>query len=811
MGSERKTGVKRFSKIDAQPFRGGVNTVREKALIPSGGFSAIYDLRARHPGFERRPGCKKKHSTADSTNKVLTLYQFSKGKRTERHFFAQMSDGDVLEATDAPPTVTTGAFGSEVHDGTASQIPASWSNVDDIMIYSNGQDQHQVYAGDDNPVSVFIEYDSDGAPADFETDGYDLTQEVTDGLSSTSVTITTLDTYANNECLFICTPVPANKLTWDLGSVNNNAATGTLSYRKNDNTWADTSETDGTINSNATMGKDGSMTWDTPSDEIPTMMFGVSGYWYRWVTSAQLDNITVIGLTYGSDFNDLTNVWDGVPVPAIEVRHYDASASAYYTYSYDTIEIDDFTDSDKLYFSSYDNIDGIYVDVGEKPNLNASSVDAVHIWTGVGWTAATSVTDGTNGMTNSGWITWPRNTNAEPTHFQNARYYAHWYYLEVSATLSDDVIISIETMPFFDIDELGISRCNEVWKDRAMLSFDRWPSYIYASAKNNPNYLNGDDYGILQAGDGRSNAVVCMKRFHNELMAWQEEKGRDGGCLTLFEGYSPTTFGKLVISSKVGTLSAKSVAVVDGVLTSTATEERIKTLAFFISHYGVCVSDGRTVSIISDDIQNYFDPTQSECIRLGYEDEMWLDHDSAFNVLRLGLVSGSSATVPNVFPVFDLVDKTWSFDDPEQELSCHTEVEAASGSIPILQYGGGVDDGFIYQLNTTTQDVSTEIAPYCTIELDGAGYELWLRKLLIRMKSQTSGNCTITPYRNGVAGTDTLTLNMAAKQTNEDLRKWLVGMNVQDSHIALKIEMATGATGFYLLDLGLEMYIKEGH
>jgi len=890
MGSVKKTGVKKFTDLNSQPFRGGAYTGKELALIPSGGFSMVQDLRARHPGFEQRPGCAKKHTTADSTNKVLSMYQFSKGKRTERHFLAQMSDGDILAATDAPPTVTTGAFGSELKSNSASQIPASWGNIDDVLIHSNGVDQHQVYAGTANYVKAFVKSDSDAALPNVPEDGYDYTVDVTDGLTTTYADLGELDVYASHECVLICCPVPANKLTWTFGTANDTAAVGTLRYRKSDNSWADTSETDGTISSAKTLGQDGSMTWSSPSDEIPCLMFGISGYWYRWETDTQLHaTCTVTGLTYGSDFNDLTNVWDGVPVPAIEARFNDDSASVYKLFSYDTIEIDEMTASDKVYFNSFDNINGFYVDVGEKPNTTAATkIDAVYCWDGDAFVTCDTITDGTNGMANSGWVTFDKLATAEPTQFQTSRYYSYWYFFEVDKTLNDDVIISIETMPTFDIAELGIGKCNEVWKDRGVYSFDRFPSYIYLSAKNNLNYLNGIDYGILQAGDGRSNEVVCMKRFHNELMVWQKEKGRNGGCLTLFEGYSPPTFGKLVISSKVGTFNAKSAVVVDGVLTSTATEEKIKTLAFFISHYGVCVSDGRTVSVISDNIQNYFDPTFSECIRRGCENEMWLDHDSGFNVLKLGLVSGyplmtSTATsttsdklvdtagafttrkvpgkevagtikigdtvknttdsttalvtaidsattlsidtdimasgegyqilssVPNVFPVFDLVDKVWSFDFPAQELSCHTEVEAASGDIPILQYGGGTDDGFIYRLNTTALDVTTAIAPYCTIELDAKAAEMWLRRLLIRFKSQTSGNCTITPYRNGVAGSDTLTLDMSAETTSEVLRRWLVGVNVKDSHISLKIEKASGATGFYLLDLGLEIFITEGH
>ena len=293
-------------------------------------------------------------------------------------------------------------------------------------------------------------------------------------------------------------------------------------------------------------------------------------------------------------------------------------------------------------------------------------------------------------------------------------------------------------------------------------------------------------------------------------MVWQKEQGVDGGCLTLFEGYNPATYGKLVLSTKIGTFNAKSAVVVDGVLTSTATDETIKTLAFFLSHVGICATDGTTVTVISDDIQNYFDPKKSECIRYGYEEEMWIEHDLADNVLRIGLVSGSSATVSNVFPIFDLVDKTWSFDSPAQELSCMANVEAASGNIHVLQYGGGIDDGTVYQLNYGTNDVSTAIDAYATIEVNHYQYWLQLRRLMLVVKAQAAGNVTVTPYRNGIAGT-AITLSMMAETASEELRRHLVGTDIQNSQISLKFQNATASQELYLLKLGLELWIKQGH
>jgi hypothetical protein len=305
-------------------------------------------------------------------------------------------------------------------------------------------------------------------------------------------------------------------------------------------------------------------------------------------------------------------------------------------------------------------------------------------------------------------------------------------------------------MPYFDISEYGKGLMNMVWKGRGMYVFDRFPSWLIVTAKNQPMVLNGDDSTILEAGDGRSNRIVCQKKFHNEHMCWQEEKGIDGGCLTLFEGYSPQTFGKLVLSNKVGTFNANTAVVVDGVLSSTVTDEEPKTMAYFLSHYGVMASNGKDPWVISDRIQNYFDPTKPECIRNGYEDKMWLKYDSTFNVIRIGLVSGSSATECNVFPVYDIVDGTWSFDVLAQALACMEEIEAGSGNVTLLQVGGGVDDGFVYQLNTGRDDVDTAIDGYGIMEIDGEGSVISLTEIILRMKKNT-GNCRLTLYEDGVA------------------------------------------------------------
>ena len=720
------------------------------------------------------------------------------------------------------------------------------------------------------------------------------------------------------------------------------------------------------------------MTWTAPSDEIPSYQYGMSGFWYRWETNALLTDaagLYVTSLTYGhaSVMQDIANVWDGTLEYVTEVHHYDDSATTnvYFKYPGDNVVLSDLAHTnDKLYFNYPEPLQGIYVDVGSTPNNPAGATDITTIkyWDGDAWATVGTVTDETNGFINSGWITWAQK-GAQPSQFNGAKYYSYWYEIIFgTANFSSSVGVSMQVMPYYDINEVGgVSKTSCAWKGRMSYSFDMFPSHLYISSLENPLFLNGESFAVMGAGDGRNNGIVAQRKFHNELMVWQKEKGLDGGCTTLFQGYSPETYGKLVLSSKVGTFSNKSVAVVDGVQTSAETANDItpagevvgvKTLAFWLSNYGVIASDGRAVSVISDQIQDLFDPTVSfrnigtalsddDCadddtsdwatdgtsvafssdhyrltgtaqtnrafyvsdftfekgksykvsvdvangtdtsediqlyfkssaaatamfsstlattasdytsisyvfvaddsssagkagvstegahngtyvkiqnflvhevtpgsIRRGYEEQHWMAHDSANNVLRIGLVVGESSTVPNVFPVLDLVDKTWSFDTYGQNLSCMTEVEAASGDIPILQYGGGTDDGGIYRVNTGTNDIdianaSTRIDGYVMVELSGQGKTFSLTDVALRMKAQAAGDCTITPYKNGIAET-TLTLSMIAENPYEGIRSHHDRLSkITDTQGSLKFQHNTKSQSFYLLDWSVGAIGKE--
>jgi len=806
-------------EIGAVPLRGGAITVRDRPLLKPGQFSMVQNVIPGGPGFTKRRGQRKQHSTVGATyttSMCVSGYQFKKTRISENKYFVETSDGDVIDLTTAPPGVTTGDMGTAIYSGTASPIPASWSNLNDVMLFSNGVDQHLLYPGATSYVDKFIVYTT--GSADLSTlngvmeDGLDYSQEVSDGQTSTVAVLNSLShTAGDGDGFYICTSIPAKSFTFTVVNTNSTATSVmTAKYWKNDNTWAALTITDTTISGGITLAQSGTVSFTPPTTIAPRLLFGRVGYWYLFqAATASFDaTVSVSAVTYNADFSTLESLWDGAPVPAVAVLV--EGTSTFDTYSGDSVDLDSLAAGKKIYICSADPIEGIYVDPGDTPNTNTTmAVDSIKYWNGSAWTALTLSVDGTAGLVNAGWITWNRNTAAMPRMMESNKIYGYWYELIYkTAAVSADVVVAIYTMPYFDIHDWGyVGQASCSWKERALWTFsDRWQEYVYITSVDSPQNLTGIDSGIIQVGDGRPHKVTAIKNFFNNVLVFQEEKGEIGGCVTMLQGYDVPTFGKLVLSTKLGTFSQKSADVVENVYTATATDESLKTVCFFLSRYGVIACDGTSFGVISDDIQNYFDPNDSNCINYNAYLNMWLKHDPVDHVIRIGLCCGSSTT-PNVFPVYDLVDRVWYFDVRAQELAFWDNWEAGSGNVPWVQVGGGVDDGQLYQVNYGTADVSTAIESYVQIELHGAGQYLDLLWFMLQCKAQT-GNLTFTTYANGILK-DTVTLSMAAELTNEIVRRHLLSLNIVSQHISLRIYNSSTTETFTLYHTGLEAKIWQ--
>lgn len=125
-----------------------------------------------------------------------------------------------------------------------------------------------------------------------------------DADAATDVTLSSLDTLANSDAIYVGSQEQFRGVDIDVDSTNSTVSTLTVSYW-NGSAWSDTSDTDGTqTGGNTTFGQDGQVTWAIPSDWTTTTLrdansLTTSGvppidvpdvYWTRWEVSVAIDS-----------------------------------------------------------------------------------------------------------------------------------------------------------------------------------------------------------------------------------------------------------------------------------------------------------------------------------------------------------------------------------------------------------------------------------------------------------------------------------------------------------------------------------------
>lgn len=135
--------------------------------------------------------------------------------------------------------------------------------------------------------------------------GDSLIADLTDRDTSTG-TGTAMDSGTTADFLYICTSDVVSGFRITIGSANDNTATIVATYRKNDDTWASLTETDGTASGGDTLAQTGSITWTAPTDAKRAPLGGgsgivtdadapgVEGFWWRLAWDAALDSDTEI-------------------------------------------------------------------------------------------------------------------------------------------------------------------------------------------------------------------------------------------------------------------------------------------------------------------------------------------------------------------------------------------------------------------------------------------------------------------------------------------------------------------------------------
>ena len=136
----------------------------------------------------------------------------------------------------------------------------------------------------------------------------EYSSEAQDDDTATLVTLSSLDTLANGDALYVGAPIQFSGVYCVVVAANSTASVLTVKYW-NGTAWTDTSDTDGTIVATGkTMGQSGAVTWAVPSAWTANSLINIGDatlphsshladtymFWTRWEVSAALDSSTTL-------------------------------------------------------------------------------------------------------------------------------------------------------------------------------------------------------------------------------------------------------------------------------------------------------------------------------------------------------------------------------------------------------------------------------------------------------------------------------------------------------------------------------------
>jgi len=269
------------------------------------------------------------------------------------------------------------------------------------------------------------------------------------------------------------------------------------------------------------------------------------------------------------------------------------------------------------------------------------------------------------------------------------------------------------------------------WKRRAWQIAPRnMENSVRFSASDLPNVWNGTDSGWIRFGE---RPLWAAGPYYNETVLFADTE------MWMLQGNSPTNFGRLRLSSKVGTCAPKSVVSIEsGVIVS----DTVKIVLAWMFYDGFWMFDGvRMQKISAPDIDSFFDPNHVDYINPTYLNRTYGEYDFHNQLVMWNVYSGSAATSPTKTVVLHFPSLEYGIFD------YGTEIDAMLSVINTKYYmvAGGFDDGRFYQLDSGLTDavagVATAVDAYIITRDQFLNYSDGLRQRLMSvwMEAQAAG------------------------------------------------------------------------
>jgi hypothetical protein len=501
-----------------------------------------------------------------------------------------------------------------------------------------------------------------------------------------------------------------------------NTTSGTLTvYQWSTSGWEEVTITDGTVVSGAPLAKTGRLT-GTGSISIaqPKLFDGILLYWYA-VNVSDCDATTQIyHITLDAPIQQCKDIWDGTPRIVASFKHNDAGIWKDYTLNvfddhYDSLNEGTFADissaeaADYLVVGFAEPMMGINI-VFEASNVNTNATGlGVSYWDGNAWIPVSNLDDQTRITTTTfaqtGTLSWNQLSTVSEFQTEIADEVPLYYYkltwsAQLSATIQIIHMWGIPSpkairgykFPMFADDRLML--CNNADKDK---------NAVLVSNRYAPDVWNGDDSTTLFIGNGTelTAGTQLYSRLGSNIYDVKLFFKKD--AIYGLTGSSPQNYIQYTISENIGCVAPLTLQT-----TVLTIENKIsRPVAIFQASDGLYMFDNTSPIKISRDIDNFFDPNESNTRKIhsrylqdsvGFVDEEkreyhWLFSDGA----------STSRTLNREF-VFDLERFKWFEIDrgTAKNLQCGFPVYSENGDT--FTYGC-LDTGHMYRLeNGTTMD-----------------------------------------------------------------------------------------------------------
>lgn len=515
-----------------------------------------------------------------------------------------------------------------------------------------------------------------------------------------------------------------------------NTTAGTMSvYYWNGSAWTEvTGLSDGTSSDSKTLAATGEVTFtSTESVAEPKIINALMFYFYK-IELSECDSTTTISYcTLDTPFQEVKNIWDGSYRQPVKAAKYDGSTFVDYTLDINSDAVIDYytnpigAELDSLASTNYlvvgfagECMRALRLRMWASDVNSNTAVLTVYYWDGDSWSSVGIIDDGTSeggkSLAKSGIVSWE--PPAEQSEIQRTLddsepyyYYKLQWDSALSATITIDRIFGIP-----EPDDIGAYIFPLMHQNRLFLcgQVDGYKNAALYSAPNAPDVFNGIDSDILFFGDEKAltagasyfarygsslyYSAVFTKRNQTFMLDGFVEQGVD------YKIYQ--------VSRAIGCPAPLTMVVAD--IGYEVVEGIQKQVVLWMSASGPVLFDGNALIDIKKDVENYWNPQDSDFINTDLMDDFTGWYDPEYNEYHLCIATGSNTTL-NVELVYDLQRQKWF--KIERGETAQLDLALQAGFVCYDTYGraytyGADNNGYMYRLENGTDFATVDIVQY---------------------------------------------------------------------------------------------------